>query len=248
MRASRPLASAAVQGDQQPPSADFLALESDHSLVAWMALKDQDQNLAEQACAELYRRNAGFLLEWCSTKKWAIYGADAADFVNEAFLRAYDGAASFHGNANWSREQSQTKVRFWLMRILKNATIDRYYRPQADERGARARRAEGTLPDELRTDDQIIGVAQQSSTSVAEVPISAEVTRAAEQILEGLTPIEERIVQTFIEYYNPITQEVEVTSEVRKDICREFKISESTLNVYRMRIRDRLRKKITESK
>jgi len=212
-----------------------------------MALKDQDENLAMQACHELHRRNAGFLLEWCSTKAWAIYGADAEDFVNDAFLRAYDGAASFHGNSKWSREQSQTKVRFWLMRILRNANIDRY-RAQADERSARSRRAKGTLPDELRSDDQLIEVASQSPTSATELPISAEVTRAAEQVLEGLSPIEQRIVQTFIEFYNPVTQEVEVTPEVRKGICREFKISESSLNVYRMRIRDRLRKKITESK
>jgi RNA polymerase sigma factor (sigma-70 family) len=247
MTPSRPISSAAAQVQPAAQPANWLEAEPDHHLVELMALKGEDEKIAMRACEELYGRHAGFLLEWCSTKGWVIFGEAAEDFVNDTFIRAYDGAGSFKGNDKWSAEVSGKKVRLWLMRILRNANIDRY-RSQADERRARRRAETEFLPAEVRTDEHIIDLSSQPPTSADELPVNPELVRVAEQVLEELTPFEQRVAQTLIEFFNPITQEVEMPAEVRKGICMEFKISESSLNVYRKRARDRLRKKAAELK
>lgn len=245
MNSPQPISVATAQAQTAAQPANWLELEPDHHLVELMALKEEDSQLAMRACEELHGRHAGFLLNWCSTQGWVIFGEAAEDFVNHTFLRAYDGASSLKGDDKWSLLVSRNKVRLWLMRILRNASIDRY-REQRDERLARERTETEILPAEIRIDEQIINMAPQQPTSADTLPVSPELVLLAEQLLEELTPFEQRVVQTLIEFFNPITKEVEMPAEIRKGICTEFKISEKSLNVYRKRVRDRLRKKVAE--
>ncbi|MVU79870.1 RNA polymerase sigma factor SigM [Nocardia sp. ET3-3] len=72
---------------------------------------------APYAFAELFRRHYDHLWQ---TALRASYGReDAADCVQEAFLSAHRGAASFRGDA---------EVRSWLHRIVMNACLDRIRR------------------------------------------------------------------------------------------------------------------------
>lgn len=225
--------------------ASWLESEPDHHLVEWMALKDEDETAAMQACHELYRRHAGFLLDWSAPQGWAFFDLGVEDFVSGTFLKAYDNAATFSGDDKWSPKDSESKVRFWLMRILKNALID-HYRSQGAEREARSVADEFKPDGEIKTTQEIVETAPQPLTSAVDLPVREELLHAAHQLLQELSPLEKKIVSIIIEFFNPDTREVEIPSDVRKGICAELKISESSLRVYRKRVRDRLRLKVSD--
>src|SRR5262245_1886125 len=85
----------AVRRSSVVSSDPALELEPEDGLVTFMALKDEDTDMAQLACQELYRRHARFLLGWCLNNRAETFGKAAEDFVNMAFLKAYDKAGTF---------------------------------------------------------------------------------------------------------------------------------------------------------
>lgn len=95
--------------------------EADDGLVTYMAFKTTDEELARDACDELHRRHAHFLLSWCIKRRKETFGNSAEDFVNATFLKAYREADSF---VCTDQGQSKQQVLAWLFRILTNLYLD----------------------------------------------------------------------------------------------------------------------------
>jgi hypothetical protein len=90
---------------------------TDDGLVTLMAFKDTDEGVAMKACEELHRRHARFILGWCIKNRCETLGAAAEEFVNQAFLKAYNEASRF---VCTDKDEATSQVKAWLFRIMKN--------------------------------------------------------------------------------------------------------------------------------
>jgi DNA-directed RNA polymerase specialized sigma24 family protein len=100
--------------------------EKDDSLVLYMALKDEDLEIAEGACAEFYKRHYSFLVAFGRGRRWETTNQPIETFVDQVFQKAWHKAARFRCPASLSIEKSRRKVRAWLLKILKNLFLNIY--------------------------------------------------------------------------------------------------------------------------
>ncbi|MGB8065006.1 MAG: sigma-70 family RNA polymerase sigma factor [Candidatus Sulfotelmatobacter sp.] len=90
-----------------------------------------DQNIdfagARNAWGRLYVRHHSSLLDICRYEYGYLLGREEArDLVNDAFVRAFDGATSFDHAEACDAIVQERKTRKWLARIAENLVRDRH--------------------------------------------------------------------------------------------------------------------------
>lgn len=222
----------AVLTNRQPD----LESEPDDGLITYMALKDDDLGLAQRACEELYRRHARTLIGWCLKNRAETFGKDAKDFVNATFLKAYDKAATFKFSTGATLEVRRFKVRRWLFQILYRLFLD-------------GRRSEQCEPI-LRSDDNEDGLLLDAPNPETE-PNTSDVSPARKNLvlkfLQSVEPIDKAILKATAQYWSSISGKTVVPRHVRQALCREFKLTENSLNVRRFRALNNLKQFILEN-
>jgi DNA-directed RNA polymerase specialized sigma24 family protein len=218
------------------PMDPVLELEPDDGLVTYMALKDEDPDLAMRACTELHRRHSRFLMGWCLNNRAETFGDAAEDFVNLAFIKAYEKAESFQCPSNLDPALKRRKVVAWLFRILKNSFFD-------------ARDKEGSEP-VFRTDDDEDGLRLEApGTNVIQLPsqVSPERKNLVLKFIQSLELVDQAILKVTAECWSPSLRKTVIADDVREKICREFGLTENSLRVRRNRALERLRNFILEN-
>jgi len=205
--------------------------ESDDGLITYMAFKDTDEEQALNACDELHRRHALFLLAWCVKYRHETFGESAESFVNATFLKAYQEAGSF---ACTDPRQSTNQVLAWLFRIMKNLFLD-------------SLRAENRRPLVRCTDEELElleELAEQRQEAVDQVPTGRKA--AMLEFWETLEPKDREILTVTAEFWDPEKGESVIDDDVREGLCREYGMTESSLRVRRKRLKDRAKAFIEE--
>lgn len=99
----------------------------DFELIRRMADQNIDFAGARNAWGRLYVRHHTSLLDICTYEYGYMLGTEEArDLVNDAFLRAFDGAASFDHAEACDAIVQERKTRKWLARIAENLVRDRH--------------------------------------------------------------------------------------------------------------------------
>ncbi len=141
-----------------------------------------------EAFGELFRRHRGRL--WAVAVRTLADPEDAAEAVQDAMIKAYQGAASFRGTA---------AVTTWLHRIVVNACLDRI-------------RASGRRPTVPLADDDAhaIPAASDASSDPQLVAMRLSVHRALAEL-----PFDQRAVLVYVDMLGYPVEEVAAILKVR---------------------------------
>jgi RNA polymerase sigma factor (sigma-70 family) len=201
-----------------------------------MALKDDDLELAQRSCEELYRRHAHLLLAWCLKNRAETYGQDAKDLVQLAMLRAFDRAHQFQCPNGLDLEARRQHVRLWLFKILRNAFLDsrKNDRREPFDRGDH----EGL--------EEVPGIAPASSDDDATPSVPGRRRSLVIQFIETLEGVDKAILIATAECWSPTVDQTVLSREVRRSLCEEFGLNENSLRVRRSRLLAKLRLFISE--
>lgn len=140
-----------------------------------------------EAFGELFRRHRGRL--WAVAVRTLADPEDAAEAVQDAMIKAYQGAGSFRGTA---------AVTTWLHRIVVNACLDRIR--------ASGRRPTVPLADEAVT----IPAASDPATDPQQVALRLSVHRALAEL-----PFDQRAVLVYVDMLGYPVEEVAAILKVR---------------------------------
>jgi RNA polymerase sigma factor (sigma-70 family) len=100
---------------------------SDFVLIQRMADQKADSAGAKTAWGHFYVRHYRFLLRVCMSDHGYLLGADGVkDIVHDAFLKAFDHAATFNHREDCEMAIQERKSRGWLSRIAENVVRDRF--------------------------------------------------------------------------------------------------------------------------
>ena len=243
-----------IDDDAPDPDQKFVLLtrshpdlegETDEGLLTYMALKDDDVDLAQRACEQLHHRHAHFLLAWCYKERYQTFGDSAEDFINETFLRAYRQAKSF---VCTDLSQARQQVLAWLFRILRNVFIDSV---RSEGRRPLVRMEEGS-------DDWLYDIVSEDSVAAEE----CQVTNAEDALQDGtvsaqrknlvlkfratLKPLEKEIFDLTAQFWSSAQGQTEIDTDLRDGVCERLGIKKCSLRVYRKRLLDRLKAFILE--
>ncbi|GAA2143223.1 RNA polymerase sigma factor SigM [Glycomyces algeriensis] len=140
-----------------------------------------------EAFGELFRRHRGRL--WAVAVRTLGDPEDAAEAVQDAMIKAYQGAGGFRGGA---------AVTTWLHRIVVNACLDRI-------------RASGRRPTVPLADDDALAL---PSTDAAQDPAQAGLRLAVHRALAEL-PFDQRAVLVYVDMLGYPVEEVAAILKVR---------------------------------
>jgi len=215
-----------------------LETEPDDGLVTFMALKEDDPDLALKACEEVYRRHAHFLLAWCLKNRAETYGQDAKDLVQLAMFRAFENAHQFNCPNGLDFDARRQHVRLWLFQILRNAFLDsrKSERREPFDRGD----LEGLEDVPVNRPDP----ANEDVTATASV--SGRRRSLILQFIETLEGVDKAILIATAECWSPATSQTVLPRHIRKSLCDEFGLTENSLRVRRSRLLEKLRLFISE--
>jgi RNA polymerase sigma factor (sigma-70 family) len=98
-----------------------LAEATDDHLLSYMKARDEDPSAAKEAWAEFYRRHAEYLYRVCRRAYGGTLGeAGVRDLVQDAFIRAYEKAATFDSDGLADADKLRLRARAWLGKIALN--------------------------------------------------------------------------------------------------------------------------------
>ena len=209
-----------------------LEREPDDGLVTYMAFKNTDEEMALKACEELHSRHARFMLGWCIKHRNETFGESAEGFVNKTFFKAFTEADRF---VCTDSADGTNHVLAWLFRIMKNLYLD-------------SRRAEGRRP-VVRPNGEaawLEEIEERQREAAEQVPTGNKA--AIRAFLETLSPKDQEILTVTAEFWDPEKGEAVIDDDVRKGICTDYGLTESSLRVRRKRLKDRAKAFVEEHK
>jgi RNA polymerase sigma factor (sigma-70 family) len=212
--------------------------DSEADLVAWMTLREEDEEVAFEACAVLYRRHGPVLLGWCQQKMGDIFGAAAEDFVNATFLKAFDYAETFKCPSGTPPEEQKKRVVGWLFTILENLLKDSF-KAEARERKFRNRDVDVA---ELGYDEPF-DFPTQSNTDEQPQP-SRRAILTAKFLEEEVSDDDAQLLQLSANFFDFARNEPAIDPDLLNGICERMGLTPSGLRSRRKRISARLRQYI----
>ncbi len=217
--------------------------ERDDTLLFYMAGRDEDLTLAEEACAEFYRRHYQFVVAFCRGRRWETEEQPAEEFVDVAFQKAWQHAERFRCPSNLSQEQVRRKVRAWLLQIAKRTFLDIL---------------RGILEaDIVPLDEVLVGSEEDEYVS----PSALTVEKSGREV-PRVTPRRKTLVLRFLEetdrrtrailvavgdHWSPSSKRSEFPPEVTEALCAEFSIGKDSLRTYRRRALETLKNYIEQN-
>lgn len=216
-----------------------LAGEPDDGLLTYMALKEIDPQMAEDACVELHRRHSRLIAGWCSKRRFETFGETVQDWVNQTFARAFAKAGSFSCEVKLPSETKTKLVQGWLFSILEHLFLERCRR-EAREKRLRDSDVNGEWLENLPNPAQVEPDTDGESVSTGR---RALVVR----FLEGLAEDDRKILVVTGQYYDRKLKRVEIPPDIRQVIYSELGVTEGSLRVRRSRLLNRLKDFILEN-
>jgi len=216
-----------------------LANEPDDGLLTFMALKEIDPQMAEDACVELHWRHSRLIAGWCSKRRFETFGEAVQDWVNETFARAYDKAGSFSCDGNLPSETKTKLVQGWLFSILEHLFLERCRR-EAREKELRDSDVNGEWLENLPNPAPV-------EPEAGAEPVCTGRKALVVQFMEGLAEDDRKLLVITGQYYQVKLKRVEIPREIRKAIYSELGVTEGSLRVRRNRLLNRLKDFILEN-
>ena len=226
---------------QKPGTSDTMEADPDADLITWMALRDEDENLAFRALEILYRRHGPLLLGWCEQKMGNIFGDTAEDFVNATFKKAFDRAETFHCPPETPPEEQTKRVCGWLFRILENLVKDSF---KAETREREFRTGEVETSEFPKTEDFKFPV--EDGDQQEHVP-SRRVVLVREFLDNKISADDRDLLELTERFFDFGKGEPDIDPDLLKAVCQKMNLTPSGLRSRRKRLIERLQQYIEDN-
>jgi RNA polymerase sigma factor (sigma-70 family) len=214
-----------------PPCDDI----SDFELIRRMADQKIEFLGARNAWGRFYVRHHRSLLNICTYEYGYLLGPEEArDLVNDAFMRAFDGAPTFDHREACEAVVQRRKVRKWLGRIAENLVRDRY-RGQPDVR----------LLDDGEDFERLGGPRDESATQI-QVPESKRL-----QLLKSgfalLSEIERTVLRATMFWWQAGQEHQRMPHAAMEELSKQIRKSPANIRQIRLRSMEKLEKYVNEN-
>jgi RNA polymerase sigma factor (sigma-70 family) len=206
----------------------------DFELIRRMADQNIDFASARNAWGRLYVRHHTSLLDICTYEYGYMLGTEEArDLVNDAFLRAFDGAASFDHAEACDAIVQERKTRKWLARIAENLVRDRH-RGQPEVR---------LVDDE---DLERLGGATDNSSSQIQVPESKRL-KLLKSGFSMLSDTEQTVLRATMFWWQADQKHQRMPHTAMEQLSRQVGKSPANIRQIRLRAVRELEKYVNEN-
>src|SRR6266404_5486584 len=214
-----------------PPCDDI----SDFELIRRMADQKIDFAGARSAWACFYVRHHASLLLVCTYDYEYLIGAEGVgDLVQNAFLRAFDGATTFDHTEACEAVVQKRKARKWLARIAENLLRDRY-RGQPEVR----------LLDDDEDIESLGGTTAESSSQI-QVPES-ERLKLLKSGFALLSEIEQTVLRATMFWWQAGQEHQRMPHSAMKELSKQVGKSPANIRQIRLRSVEKLEKYVNEN-
>ena len=195
---------------------------SDFDLIRRMAGQEIDPAGARNAWAAFYVRHQNNLLSVCMWHHEYLLGADGVrDLAQDAFIKAFDRAATFNHAEICELTIQQRKCRRWLAKIAENLVRDRYKgQPQVD-----------IVDDETLVN--LAGVIDENQNAV-QVPETKRLT-LLKAGFDLLSESEQTVLRATMFWWQPDQQHQRMPHEAMEQLSKQ--IGKSVANIRQIRAR-----------
>jgi DNA-directed RNA polymerase specialized sigma24 family protein len=220
---------------EKPDRSYCIEDDSDADLVAWMTLRDEDEEAAFRACEILFKRHSPVLLGWCQQRMGNIFGDTAEGFVNAAFKKAFDHAEKFQCPTRAVPDEQRRRVVGWLFQILKNLIRDSF-KAEARERRFRERRVEAI-------DTNLVEFVEspQDNDTCGDAGLSDRGLLVRRFLEEELSDEDAEFLQLSANFFDFARNEPVIDPDLLEGVCQRMGVTPSGLRSRRRRILVRLR-------
>ncbi len=218
--------------------------ERDDTLLYYMGCQDDDLVVAEDACAEFYRRHYQFIVAFCRGRRWETEEHPVEEFTDAIFQKAWRYAARFKCDPGLTSENIRRKVRAWLLTISKHTLIDILRGKPTDEIIP--------LDDAVASPGSDDEIAPQSliSEQLGWDVLTTATPRRKTLVLKFLEQTDRRtraILSAIGDHWSPSSKQCEFPLEVKEALCNEFSIGKDSLRTYCRRALESLKNYIKQN-
>jgi RNA polymerase sigma factor (sigma-70 family) len=214
-----------------PPCDDM----SDFELIRRMADQKVDFEAARNAWGCFYVRHQASLLLVCTYDYGCVIGREGVgDLVQNAFLRAFDGATTFDHAVACEAVVQKRRVRKWLARIAENLIRDRY-RGQPDVR---------LLDDD--EDLETLGGPTDQSASQVRVPESKRL-KLLKSGFALLSEVEQTVLRATMFWWQAGQEHQRMPHAAMEELSKQIGKSPANIRQIRLRSIEKLEKYVNEN-
>jgi RNA polymerase sigma factor (sigma-70 family) len=208
---------------------------SDFELIRRMADQKVDFEAARNAWGYFYVRHHASLLLVCTYDYGCVIGRDGVgDLVQNAFLKAFDGATTFDHAVACEAVVQKRKVRKWLARIAENLVRDRY-RGQPDVR---------LLDDD--EDLETLGGPTDESASQTQVPVSKRL-KLLKSGFALLSDVEQTVLRATMFWWQAGQEHQRMPHAAMEELSKQIGKSPANIRQLRLRSIEKLEKYVNEN-
>jgi RNA polymerase sigma factor (sigma-70 family) len=214
-----------------PPDAgraEGLAEQSDADLLLLMSMRREEPCAARAAWEAFYLRHGRYVWVVCRRAYGDLLGGDVDDLVIETFRRAYERAESFNDGGLDDPERLTLRTRAWLGRIAQRLF----------QTLMRTRRLASVSRLEL---DHWQNIAPEE-----EAPRDEKRIRRVRRALEQLTPREQLVLRTTMQWYQPDKANQRMPDDVVADLAGTLDTTAENLRQIRRRALKKLRQMLEQ--
>jgi len=215
-----------------PPSDDI----PDFELIRRMAEQGADFPGARDAWGHFYVRHHGFLLRVCMhSYGYLLYVNGVKDLVQDTFLKAFNGAATFDHAECCETALQERKCRGWLFRIATNLLRDRF-------------RGQSEVPVVDEDDvEQVGGSASEASDDPQEQAPQGDRRALLESGLTQLSDAEQTILRATMLWWDGSRKHQRMPNDAMQQLSRQTGKSPENIRQIRLRALKKLEKHMNES-
>lgn len=207
----------------------------DFELIRRMAEQEADFANARDAWGRLYLRHQRFLSRVCMSHYGYFLDVNGVqDLVQDAFLKAFDGAGTFDHAESCETAVQERKCRAWLFRIATNALRDRF-RGQRDV--SMAQEGEVETPTAL---------ADQNPNHTDERVSENERLKLLESGLALLSDTEQTILRATMLWWQGDREHQRMPNEAMQQLSKQTGKSAENIRQIRLRALKKLEKHVNE--
>ncbi len=214
------------------PSRPGLDDQDDADLLVYMALAEEDPDLARAAWGAFYTRHARYLHAVCLRAFGPLLGgeAGAADLVAETFRKVYRSADRFEVRSGRDADALRLQVRAWLGRIAQRLAQDALRR--------RSRLAETHLEP---------GLWQQTPGPTPTPAGNEAMIDRVRSIVEQLPERQQIVLRATLQWYRPDADHQRMPADAVADLARTLNTTPENLRQLRRRALQRVETELREA-
>jgi DNA-directed RNA polymerase specialized sigma24 family protein len=209
-----------------PEEAEAFRGDSDADLLGYMAMQDEDPEVAPAAYAEFYRRHVRWLYAALmrNPMQHLLGGPDAVpEFVQDTFQRAFAKAGTFDPEDATDRAVLETRCRAWLGVIGNNLIAD----------ALRAGVPSG-FADLSHVELQVVAAPSYDPPS--------DRVAVMREIIDELSEREKDIVLEWAHHYKPGAAQQRLPNDASAALAKRWSMTTTHVRVIRKRMFDRIKR------